>query len=128
MVKKKWISIIRKNCKEIGTYEKAFDPIIETLSAILERRDNARDEFERSGSHSLVERTNKAGATNIEQNPLIRLINDYDSLALNYWKELGLTAKSLRSIKENALSDNKQEVYGLEKMCQLLEGNLSGNG
>ena len=51
----------------------------------------------------LIEHTNKAGATNIEQNPAIRLINDLNRDALAYCRELGLTAASLRRINESAL-------------------------
>lgn len=107
MEKTKWLSIIRKNSKKVGTYSKEFEPIFDTLADILERRDVARADFDKSGGHTLIKHTNKAGAENIEQNPLLRIINDLDNMALTYWREIGLTPASLKKINEEAMSSAK---------------------
>ena len=82
----KWKTKIVKACEAAGTYREYFNPIIDTLAGILE----------------------KNGATNLEQNPLIRLINDLNRDALTYWKELGLTAASLKKINEAAIKGSSE--------------------
>lgn len=54
--------------------------------------------FEKSGRKILVRHTNKSGASNVEQNPIVRLINDLNRDALSYWRELGLTARSYKAM------------------------------
>lgn len=120
MEKKKWISKIKKSCKAVGTYLPAFDPIVETLADILEKRDNAQELYEKSGGKPIVLHTNKAGAQNLEQNPALRLINDLNRDALAYWKELGLTPSGLRKINEEAMTERK--LSPLEEVLNVLEG------
>lgn len=102
-----WKKKIVSACQEAGTYRPFFDPVIETLATILERRDDAQKAFADSGGKTIVQHTNKWGATNSEQNPILRLINDLNRDALAYWKELGLTPKGLRQINEKALEKKK---------------------
>lgn len=103
MTEKQWKSKIKKNCKDAGTYRKYFDPVIETLAGILAKRDVTVEQFVASGGKTIIEYTNKAGATNLMQSPALRLINDLNRDALMYWRELGLTAASLRKINEQAI-------------------------
>ena len=58
----------------------------------------------------LVKHTNKGGATNIEQNPALRLINELNRDALAYWRDLGLTPAGLKKIDEDAMKPRKQDV------------------
>ena len=95
---KEWQEKIIKCCKDAGTFQEYFLPVIETLADILERRDIAQETFVKSGSKVLVKHTNKGGATNIEQNPALRLINDLNRDALAYWRELGLTPKGMKAL------------------------------
>lgn len=108
MTAKKWKSKIKKNCIEAGTYKKVFDAVIDTLADILEKRDNANEQFIESGGFGVVAHTNKNGSTNMEQNPLIRLVNDLNRDALAYWKELGLTPAALRKLNEAAMQPEKK--------------------
>ena len=103
MTAEQWKKKIKKDCKAVNTYRPQFDSVIDTLAGILEKRDNAEELFIKTGSNILVKHTNKAGAVNIEQNPTIRLINDLNRDAMQYWKELGLTASALKRINENAI-------------------------
>ena len=120
MTRKKWQNTIKQASIDAGTYKPFFDAIIDTLADILEKRDKAQKEFNESGKKIIVEHTNKAGATNFEQNPLIRLINDLNRDALAYWKELGLTAASLKRINESAIKGEKK-LSPLEKALKELE-------
>lgn len=103
----KWKRKIKKACKDAGTYKNFFDSVIDTLADILARRDAAHEMFDESGGEILVEHTNKGGATNIEQNPAVRLINDLNRDALAYWRDLGLTPAGLKRINEGALKEQK---------------------
>lgn len=119
MDKKKWKFLIKRNCKAVGTYNPAFDPVIETLAEILERRDETQRVFIASGGHVIVSHTNKSGAANLEQNPAVRLINDFNRDALQYWRELGLTPAGLKKINEQAM--NEQQGSALDRVLAELE-------
>lgn len=108
MKKAQWKKKIVSACVEAGTYAEYFDSVIDTLSGLLEKRDQAQKLFEDSGGNVLVKHTNKAGATNIEQNPVLRLINDLNRDALAYWRDLGLTPAGLKRINERAMDPKKK--------------------
>ena len=108
MTAAEWKTAIVNNCKAAGTYRPFFDEVINTLSGILERRDEALRQFEVSGGHVIIAHTNKAGATNLEQNPALRAINDMNRDALAYWRDLGLTPAGLKKIDEKALKEQKK--------------------
>ena len=95
--------------------------MIDTLAGILERRDQALEAFEKTGGNVLVKHTNKAGATNIEQNPALRLINDLNRDALAYWRDLGLTPAGLKKIDEGALKKRKGSALA-EALRELNDG------
>lgn len=120
---KKWISKIKRDCKRAGTYKPFFDEVIKTLAGILEERDQAQETFRATGGKVIVAHTNKAGATNLEQNPALRLVNDLNRDALAYWRDLGLTPKGLKAINEQALQEEKMDALS-EALADL--GGLGG--
>lgn len=112
MTREEWTGRIRLACEQAGTYRPYFDDVIITLADILERRDIARELFDASGGNVLVNHTNKAGATNIEQNPVLRMVNDLNRDALAYWRDLGLTPAGLKKIDEAAMKQRKKSPLG----------------
>lgn len=108
-----WKRLIVKCTKEVGTYQRSFDAVITTLADILEKRDNAQELFDAEGGQVIVEHTNKGGATNVEQNPLLRLINDLNRDALQYWRDLGLTPAGLKRIRDSAMQKPKVSALAL---------------
>lgn len=122
MDKKEWANNIGDAMKAAGTYQDYFSSVIETLASILERRDQAQEDFERTGGNVIVRHTNKAGATNLEQNPILRLVNDLNRDALAYWRDLGLTPAGLKRINENALQ--KKTGSALGEVLKSLEDSL----
>ncbi len=110
MTKPEWQTIITDCSKQAGTYRLFFDSVIDTLAAILEKRDAAEEQFEAEGREILVEHTNKAGATNVEQNPILRLINDLNRDALAYWRDLGLTPAGLKRIDEQSMKQRRKSA------------------
>ena len=117
----KWRTKIVKCCEAAGTYKEYFGPVIDTLADILEKRDAVQQQFIESGGELLVEYTNKAGATNLALNPLVKLVNDLNDTALTYWKELGLTAAALKKINESAIKGSS-ELSALDKALLDLGG------
>ncbi len=112
MEKSAWVARITASCRAAGTYREWFTDVIDTLAAILERRDEAEALFYEQGGEVLIEHTNKAGATNFEQNPILRMINDLNRDALAYWRDLGLTPAGLKKIDEAAMKQRKKSALG----------------
>lgn len=105
MTRLKWAKRITEACKAAGTYRDYFTDVIETLADILARRDAAQTYFKKSGGCILIEHTNRAGQTNMEQNPALRMVNDLNRDALSYWRDLGLTPAGLKRINDAALAE-----------------------
>ena len=113
-----WKTRIIRDVKAAGPYQKYFGSVIDTLAGILARRDDAEVMFVASGGNILVKHTNKGGATNIEQNPALRLINDLNRDALAYWRDLGLTPAGYKRLNLEAAQAKSQD--GLEKILSQL--------
>lgn len=118
MTKEEWKRKIVRNCRAVGTYQKPFEPVIITLAQILEQRDRAIEDYESTGAQVLIEHTNKSGATNVEQNPTLRLINDLNRDALAYWRDLGLTPAGLKRLTDTVVAEKKKSALeeALEKI------------
>lgn len=105
-----WKRRIKKACEQAGTYREFFDPVIDTLADILERRDDAKEKFKATGGNTVVVHTNKGGATNVVKNPALVVIDDLNKTALQYWRDLGLTPAGLKRIDEEAMHRQKKET------------------
>lgn len=101
MTKRTWKSRIKKCCRDAGTYQPWFDGPIDTLAEILEHRDESLEKYIQDGRRPVVTYTNKAGAENMVKNPLLQMILDCNAQALAYWKELGLTSRSWKTMGKN---------------------------
>ena len=110
MRKTDWKKKIIEQCKNVGTYQDAFLPVIDTLAGILEQRDKTHAEFTGSGGKSVIYYTNKAGAENMTKNPLLIMWDDLNKSALAYWRDLGLTPSGLKKIDEKALKPKKSSA------------------
>lgn len=110
MTADEWKRKIKRHCKAAGTYRPFFDSVITTLAGILERRDEALQQYELSGRNPVIVHTNKAGASNLEQNPALRAVNDMNRDALAYWRDLGLTPAGLKRINEENMKTQDQQV------------------
>ena len=112
MDKVAWVARITASCQAAGTWREWFTDVIDTLAAILERRDALEELFAEEGGEVMIEHTNKAGATNYEQNPILRMINDLNRDALAYWRDLGLTPAGLKRIDEHSMKQRKKSALG----------------
>lgn len=118
MDKQSWTERIRQCCEEAGTYRPFFDSVIETLAGIMERRDNAEQKFLEAGGQTVVEHTNKAGATNIVKHPAMVVVMECDRDALAYWRDLGLTPMGLRKLNAEVVKADSQG--GFERLLARL--------
>ena len=109
MTKAEWKRKIKANTKKAGTYRIYFAPVIETLAGIMEARDFAQQKWEEDGKQTVVEHTNKSGATNVVKHPALVVINDMNRDALAYWRDLGLTPAGLKKINEEAMAADKKD-------------------
>ena len=121
MDQKQWKTKIKSAAKKAGTYQPFFDAVIDTLAGILEKRDTAQEVFDRSGGNVVIDHTNKGGATNLELNPALRLINDLNRDALAYWRDLGLTPAGLKRINEAAMQ-KEEKGSALEEALKSIGG------
>ena len=113
MKKTAWRNRIKKACIEAGTYKPYFDGVIRTLAEVLEKRDEAQQEYEESDEGLLIEQTNKSGFTNKVKNPIVSIWEDMNKLALNYWRDLGLTPAGLKKINEEPFAKTGKQSNNL---------------
>lgn len=116
-----WKSRIKKAMLDVGTYNTSFDDAIDTLADILERRDQAFQDFLDEGGAATIEHVSDRGAVNIKKNPRLTVWQDLNAQALAYWRDLGLTPAGLKKLNEAAL---KQESKGsaLEEALKSIGG------
>lgn len=107
MNRQEWTSLITENCKKVGTYKIEFDPVIDTLAGILEKRDLTEEQFVEEGSQVVIDNTIRGGFTNPKKNPLLVTIGELNTQALAYWRDLGLTPAGLRKLNEQAFQKKK---------------------
>ena len=109
MTKKSWKKKIEQATRDAGTYQPYFDSVIDTLSGIMEMRDDAWTKFEEYGGESVIVHTNKNGQENIVKNPALVVVDDMNKTALAYWRDLGLTPAGLKRIDENAMKGKRNK-------------------
>ncbi len=122
MKKDTWRKRIIDACKAAGTYRDCFDSVIDTLALILERRDDANEQFLKSGGKPIVAYTNKGGATNPAKHPALVLWDELNKTALAYWRDLGLTPAGLKRINEQAIAPKKKKSLLAEALKDLGDG------
>lgn len=108
-----WKKLIIQNMTEAGTYDKVFEPVIETLVDILVERDRLYKQYAKEGSHPLVTVVSDRGAENQRKNPLLSSWQEMNRDALQYWRDLGLTPAGLKKINEETLKANKASTLDM---------------
>lgn len=116
MTKQEWIKKINSACKQAGTYQPQFKPVIDTLAQIMEERDTAHEQYVESGSQPTVIHINRAKESNVAKNPALMLEMDLNTQALAYWRDLGLTPAGLRKLNADVVKD--KPTANLEKILE----------
>lgn len=112
MKKRAWKTRVKKACIEAGTYKPYFDYIIDTLAGILEKRDQAQEQYDEGDDPMVIEMTNKSGFANKVKNPLISIWDDLNKSALGYWRDLGLTPAGLKKLNEESFVKEREKRAG----------------
>lgn len=126
MNRNEWKNSIIKMTEGVGTYKPEFDSVIDTLADILEQRDRAYEDFINSGAEIVITKISDRGAENVGKNPRLTIWSDLNTQALAYWRELGLTSKSLKDIR--GATDNAKEESALEAALKKIGGQELGDG
>lgn len=121
MDRDEWRRLIKRQTKAVGTYQKTFDSVIDTLAGILAERDAVYKQYEDEGSEALVEKISDRGARNHVINPFMTLWKDLNASALAYWRDLGLTPAGLKRINEAAMQ-KKEKGSALEEALKSIGG------
>lgn len=114
-----WTKVLRKQTKQIGTYQKAFEHTIDALAKTLAERDEAYQQFVDEGSAVLVDKISDRGAVNKVKNPLLQVWTDLNRDALAYWRDLGLTPAGLKRINDGMMQ-KKESGSALEDALKSL--------
>lgn len=110
MDKTAWKRKINKAMRDVGSYKPCFAPTVDTLADILEKRDQAKDEFEAQGGDLIQTRIGSTGQPVTKSNPLLVLWQQLNTQALAYLKELGLTPAGLKKLNESVMADSKKSA------------------
>ena len=107
--KMSWAIKIRRLMKKAGIYQPHYEPVIQQLGDVLNIRDKAMRQFVDEGEQLTILQINGKGAENYVVNPLLTRIEKANDTAINYWKELGFTAKAYNSLT-NAVTSNDEKA------------------
>lgn len=108
--KPSWKRTIIAAMKEAGTFQPAFDSVIESLATILSQRDSAYNEFIEAGGQACIQKISDRGSVNIAKNPRLLVWNDLNNTALAYWRECGLSPASLKKISSEIMTEKTGDV------------------
>ena len=118
-----WKNRIKAACESIGVYETAYDDVISTLAAILEKRDECDRLYKADGEQPVIEHTNGRGATYLERSPVLRTWMDLNTQALAYWRDLGLTPAGFKKLSDKAIEKGPKKT-GLELALEKLSAEV----
>lgn len=124
MNSKDWVKKTIEQMKALEIFQDAFMPEIEAASLILQARDDAYDEYVRSGSLPAIIHTLDRGEQNLKRNPLLDAWLQLDKQALSHWQQLGLTVDSLKKINNDAMA--KEKTSALSDALKALSDEKTG--
>lgn len=115
MSKQAW----RKKILSQMTVEKellpSFDTSVNVLAEILEERDRVYKAYEEDGARPVVEFTTDRGSVNMKPNPLLKQWQELTVTALQYLRDLGLTAGGLRKLQGQLPQEKSGKLDALEE-------------
>ena len=121
MTKTEWKDLIKQHTESAGTYRPEFMPTVDTLSEILEQRDQVYNDYIASGEGPIIIYTSDRGSTNMKENPRIETWSKLNNQALTFWRDLGLTPAGLKKINEGAL--DRPKLSALSEALKSIELN-----
>lgn len=119
MKSKQWKARLKKQMLEVGTYRTAFDVALQSAADVLEKRDNALQEFIDSGGAACVEYVSDRGSVNVKKNPRLQIWLDLNNQAFSFCRDLGLTPSGLKKLNDEARPGGSGSP--LERIIQSIE-------
>lgn len=110
MNKTQWKKLIKQHTEAVGTFRPEFISAIDTLSEILEQRDQVYDDYIKSGESPMILYVSDRGSENLRENPRIDTWGKLNNQALTFWRDLGLTPAGLKKINEKAMDKPKRSA------------------
>lgn len=98
---------INKSLRDLGTYNPAYDDLIDVYAGLLHQYYLFEKEFEESGCAIEEPYTNKAGATNMRKTPVYSAMESLRKDIATYSDKLGLNPKSMESITAEKKDSSK---------------------
>lgn len=102
---------IKDATEAAGTYRPYFDAVIDTLADLLEKRDQAAEQYTESGGLPVIERPDTNGVMKSVRNPALQCVMDLNTQALAYWRDLGLTPSGLKKINAEQLENKPKSGF-----------------
>lgn len=99
MTSEEWKAIITSQMSVESDLLSSFDTSLNILAEILEERDRVHAAYEEDGSRPVVEFKTDRGSVNMKPNPLLKQWQELTVTALQYLRDLGLTAGGLRKLQ-----------------------------
>lgn len=117
---RKWESCretIVRRMKGLGLYRSQYGAAIDRLAELYVQIDELAAEYDECGREAIVEHTNKAGAKNLQMNPIMTAMLQMQTQALAHERELGLTPAAMRRLGEKEKAAEKSPLEAaIEKM------------
>lgn len=111
---------IVERMKALGTYKVQYVAAIDRTAELYLELARLAKEYEKAGFATIVEYTNKAGATNLVKSPIRCAIEDVYHLLLAYERELGLTPAAMKKLGTGV--EEKEQESPLELALKKLGG------
>lgn len=115
-----WKKILTSQLKIDHKYIPSFNTSIAILSQILEERDRIYQQYLDEGAEPVIIFVTDRGQRNPKPNPLLRQWHDLTVTALQYLRDLGLTAAGLRKL-QGSIPKEQEKAQGSEVLERLRE-------
>ncbi len=115
MNKEEWKEVIVSQMCVDSELLPSFDTSLSILAEILEERDRVYKVYEDDGSHPVVEFKTDRGSINKKPNPLLKQWQELTVTALQYLRDLGLTAGGLRKLQGQLPKDKSVHTDALKE-------------
>lgn len=112
--------LIRERMTVLGVYKPQYGALIDRTARLYVQLDELEKQHKASGSALFVEYTNKAGHTNLIENPYLKAIRAVNTELIAHERELGLTPDAMRKMGEGAAPQPKESP--LEAALKRLSG------
>ena len=118
MTRDEWKTVIKSQMSVDSELLSSFETSLNILAEILEERDRVHAAYEEDGSRPVVEFKTDRGSVNMKPNPLLKQWQELNITALQYLRDLGLTAGGLRKLSGQLPKEKSCHTDSLEEFMK----------